>query len=332
MVVRNPPSQSSQKPGEDTYPGSLEIHGDLNNMTNGWSDDEDKNGRRLVEFFCVQKRGHLDVQFAPTHGNDALDPKRNVVSCIWWDEMGDFIITSVDTISLLEKLVGTKFTTEEKNRIRRNLQGFKPSTISKNQADCESFFKLLMEFPPPRPRHIEKDVKAFPWSKLEGMLEKVISKYWFVTSPGGSELEEQTGSQRMQVMRVPEGTVDHSLSPVGRAFPATSPASQLNADVHVPRTGMLSVDGYFGAAPSTSNNKSPSQVEPLEGSAYPRGSEMETHESSTFGPADMLMEINEDSMQELLTLQMTHDHNGVFHSHPEPYPTTPGLSITSNLY
>jgi hypothetical protein len=131
----------------------------------------------LVEFFCAQKRGQIDIKFAPIQGEEALDTNKIIVSCIWWEDMEDFVITSVDTINLLEKLVGTKFTTEEKNRIRRNLQGFKPSTVSKNQPDSESFFKLLMDFPPPRPRNIEKDVKAFPWSKLKSMLEKVISKY-----------------------------------------------------------------------------------------------------------------------------------------------------------
>ncbi|KAG8747826.1 hypothetical protein FRC10_011272 [Ceratobasidium sp. 414] len=352
MVVRNPPSQSSQKPGEDTYPGSLGIHGDLNNMTNGWSDSEDKSSRRLVEFFCIQTLGHIDVRFAPIHGIDALDPNRNIVSCIWWDEMEDFVITSVDAISLLEKLVGTKFTTEEKNRIRRNLQGFKPSTISKNQADHGPFFKLLMEFPPPRPRHIEKDVKAFSWSKLEGMLEKVISKYvggvpclvfeynlslllclqWFITSTGGAEPDERTGSQNMRVVRDPEGIPDDAFTSVGRAFPSTSSTPQLNPEPQASRTGVLSVAGYIGAAPQTSDNKSLSQVDSPEGSSYPQGHGMETHDGTTFEPADMFMEISEDSVQELLFLQTADDHDGVFRPHQEPYPPVPELPATSSIY
>lgn len=35
-VVRNPPSQSSQRPGEDTYPVTLSLHGDLSSMTEDW--------------------------------------------------------------------------------------------------------------------------------------------------------------------------------------------------------------------------------------------------------------------------------------------------------
>jgi hypothetical protein len=188
-----------QKPGEDTYQVALGFVGDLISMTKNWcvnrsilsrpfayhpscrTSEEVENKRRIVEFFCVRTRGRIDVTFAPIPVEKARDSSKNVVSCIWWEDMEDFIITSVDTINLLERLVGTKFTTEEKNRIRRNLQGFKPATVSKNQPDSEPFFRTLMEFPPPRPRNIEKDVKAFAWSKLPSMLEKVVSKYVSLT-------------------------------------------------------------------------------------------------------------------------------------------------------
>lgn len=131
----------------------------------------------MVEFTSVQKRGNIHISFTPVGPNDVLDANGNVVSCIWWDEIGEFVITSVDTINLLERLVDTKFSTEEKNRIRRNLQGFKPATVSKNHHQSKGFFQMLMDFPAPRPRNIEKDVKAFSWSKLKSMLEKVVSKY-----------------------------------------------------------------------------------------------------------------------------------------------------------
>ncbi|KAF8608744.1 hypothetical protein BDV93DRAFT_433392, partial [Ceratobasidium sp. AG-I] len=138
---------------------------------------EVENNRRVVEFVSVQKQGNINISFAPVGADDVLNASRNVVSCIWWDDVGAFVITSVDTINLLERLVDTKFSTEEKNRIRRNLQGFKPATVSKTHPQSKDFFQMLMEFPVPRPRNIEKDVKAFCWSKLGDMLEKVMSKY-----------------------------------------------------------------------------------------------------------------------------------------------------------
>ena len=94
-------------------------------------------------------------------------------------QKGECYVTSVDTIYLLEQLVAApnRFTVEEKNRIRRNLEGFHPKTVSKSKAESEDFFKLIMGFPNPKPRNIEKDVKVFAWKSLESSLKKIISKY-----------------------------------------------------------------------------------------------------------------------------------------------------------
>ncbi|KAJ2304625.1 hypothetical protein IWW54_005340 [Coemansia sp. RSA 2705] len=104
-------------------------------------------------------------------------PNSIVVSCIYWEDKQDFFITSVDCIYLLESLIAVRFTVEEKNRIRRNLEGFRPLTVSKCKAESADFFKLIMSFPNPKPRNIEKDVKVFPWRILPLALKKIIGKY-----------------------------------------------------------------------------------------------------------------------------------------------------------
>ena len=73
--------------------------------------------------------------------------------------------------------MAARFTVEEKNRIRRNLEGFRPLTVSKGKADSEEFFKVIMAFPIPKPRNIEKDVKVFHWKDLASALKKIIGKY-----------------------------------------------------------------------------------------------------------------------------------------------------------
>ena len=111
-----------------------------------------------------------------------------VVSCIYWREKNDYFITSVDCIYLLENLIGIQFTVEEKNRIRRNLEGFRPLTVSKSKLECAEFFKLIMSFPHPKPRNIEKDVKVFSWRALPHALRKIIRKYtpsYTTTAPLG---------------------------------------------------------------------------------------------------------------------------------------------------
>jgi hypothetical protein len=80
-------------------------------------------------------------------------------------------------ISLLESLIAIRFTVEEKNRIRRNVQGFRPITVSKAKPESEDLFRLIMGFPIPKPRNIEKDVKVFPWKILNHALKKIVGKY-----------------------------------------------------------------------------------------------------------------------------------------------------------
>jgi len=85
--------------------------------------------------------------------------------------------TSVDMLYLLEAVIGTRFTVEEKNRIRRNLEGFRPQTVSKNKSSSDAFFRTIMNYPAPKPRNIEKDVKVFPWESVAASLKKIVSKY-----------------------------------------------------------------------------------------------------------------------------------------------------------
>lgn len=57
------------------------------------------------------------------------------------------------------------------------MEGFRPITVSKSKPGSEDFFKLIMGFPNPKPRNIEKDVKVFPWDILGQALKKIIGKY-----------------------------------------------------------------------------------------------------------------------------------------------------------
>jgi len=154
----------------------LKIEGDLDKMSDEWTQEELDAKRRLVEFKRSQHGSTITTSFAPI-APEARPARSICVSCIWWEEKDECFITSVDTIFLLEQLVNVRFTVEEKNRIRRNLEGFRPLTVSKAKADSEEFFKVIMGFPNPKPRNIEKDVKVFPWKILSHALKKIISKY-----------------------------------------------------------------------------------------------------------------------------------------------------------
>jgi hypothetical protein len=156
----------------------LKINGKLSDMAAKWTQDEWDNRRRIVMFKKSQQGAVLSVSFKHVPVNER-PPNSICISCIWWAEKSECYVTSVDTIHLLEQLVASpnRFSVEEKNRIRRNLEGFHPSTVSKAKPESEEFFKIIMAFPHPKPRNIEKDVKVFPWSALEPALKKIIGKY-----------------------------------------------------------------------------------------------------------------------------------------------------------
>lgn len=154
----------------------LKLNGDLDSMTEGWTKQERESQRRLVQFTRSQIGSTIHADFKPVTPEDRL-PNSICISCIMWEGKDECYVTSVDTIYLLESLVAVRFTVEEKNRIRRNLEGFRPLTVSKAKADSEDFFKLIMGFPAPKPRNIEKDVKVFPWKILSHALKKIIGKY-----------------------------------------------------------------------------------------------------------------------------------------------------------
>ncbi|KAI3570898.1 hypothetical protein IWW34DRAFT_824970 [Fusarium oxysporum f. sp. albedinis] len=161
----------------------LKIEGKLESMAENWTSEEWANRRRIVLFRKTQKGSTVNATCQSVSVNER--PTNSIcISCIWWAEKGECYVTSVDTIHLLEQLIAApnRFSVEEKNRIRRNLEGFHPQTVSKAKPDSEEFFKIIMGFPNPKPRNIQKDVKVFPWKILESAIQKIIGKY---SSNGG---------------------------------------------------------------------------------------------------------------------------------------------------
>lgn len=166
------------------YPGlvsraNLKIMKDLDSMTQNWTSEEWEHRRRLVQFWREKVGNDIRCTFDSVSQSERITNTGGqiVVSCIYWAERNDWFITSVDCIHLLESLMDIRFSVEEKNRVRRNLEGFRPLTVSKCKAESAEFFKLIMGFPNPKPRNIEKDVKVFPWKTLPYALKKIVTKY-----------------------------------------------------------------------------------------------------------------------------------------------------------
>ena len=171
-----PPASNFNPYAMYPHKAQLKISGELDSMTQNWTPDERHVKRRLVQFWRSQTGSAITATFAPV-APEERKPNAICISCIWWEAKDQYYVTSVDTIFLLESLVAVRFTVEEKNRIRRNLEGFRPMTVSKGKSDSEDFFKLIMGFPNPKPRNIEKDVKVYSWKILTLALKKIIGKY-----------------------------------------------------------------------------------------------------------------------------------------------------------
>lgn len=154
----------------------LQVNGDLDSMADHWTPEECSQKRRIVQFWRSQSGTTIHTNFEPVKP-DERSPNSICISCILWEERRECFVTSVDTIYLLESLIANHFGVEEKNRIRRNLEGYRPMTVSKGKPESEKFFKVIMGFPTPKPRNIEKDVKVFPWKILATALKKIVGKY-----------------------------------------------------------------------------------------------------------------------------------------------------------
>ncbi|KAI0302652.1 hypothetical protein BC826DRAFT_898899, partial [Russula brevipes] len=143
--------------------------------------EEERLNRRLVKFICKVHEGKLRVSFHPIRP-EQYDERDVVISCIR-SHCGTWY-TSVDIIRVIEHIMKGQFIPggdkqvgpEEKSRIRRNLESLGPTTVTKRKQNA-TLYKLIMDFPAPKPRHIEKEIKVFEWKTLMAGIIKVVEKF-----------------------------------------------------------------------------------------------------------------------------------------------------------
>lgn len=229
----------------------FEMLDDFEDILKNWSEKEIQESRRVVSFSRVNsvddirqqqerrirdannhvvvycKCAPADIQF-PLITNEVGDMQRDgaLVSCIAWK--GEHYVTSVDVIKILEEMLNKSFSVQSKNRVRRNLEGFKPITASKHKPETVSLFKLIMGFNHPRPRNIEKDIKVFYWRSLPVALNKVIDKYFMESL--STRIAPNNASNHDRPLRT-------TLS-----FPTTSRAKTTTSSTQHPRASS-SLDG-----------------------------------------------------------------------------------------
>jgi hypothetical protein len=160
--------------GVDTDRVSLKIEGDLKGLGKNLSDEEITRHRRLVRFIRKEEGNTLHLFFHPIRQED-YEEGFFVISCIYREDSRDTWCTSVDMMKLIEYISQDKTSDKEKGRIRRNLEFLRPTTVSRMVRP--QLFQMLMDFPMPKPRTIEKAIKVFKWNALVAGLNKVMEKY-----------------------------------------------------------------------------------------------------------------------------------------------------------
>ncbi|PGH32477.1 hypothetical protein GX50_04714 [[Emmonsia] crescens] len=278
------------------YPSKaiLKVNGDLDSMTENWSPEERTCKRRLVHFTRRQSGSTIHADFKSVAPSDRV-PNSICISCIYWEGKKECYVTSVDTIYLLESLVGVRFTVEEKNRIRRNLEGFRPLTVSKAKPESEDFFKVIMGFPNPKPRNIEKDVKVFPWKILSHALKKIIGKYSASYSSTAGAL----------------------TTPISSNYARTS-VSDCSADLHATSPRSIS---ETGASATYASNMSASGISP-----HLRGPKTVLDNSPVPGSVDLRLMVTNNS-RHYTSLPAPYPYQSINHHHhqqPQQAPTAPG--------
>ncbi|KAI8144706.1 hypothetical protein BJV82DRAFT_605941 [Fennellomyces sp. T-0311] len=195
VVRQNRLRQSSKKPRpqmgvtlEDytpypkiDHPAELQFMGDFHGLAWDWTPQEVHARRRLVRFWRVLEHNSSPFIIRCAFKVISIEEYHHdrhegvVVSCIAYGD--DLYVTSVDIINLLESILCCQFSIDEKNRVRRNLEGFHPMTASKYHEASIDLFRHIMGFTEPKPRNIEKDIKIFPWHILPYAAKKIIVKH-----------------------------------------------------------------------------------------------------------------------------------------------------------
>jgi hypothetical protein len=133
--------------------------------------------RRFIRLMRKQQGSNIHLDMVAISMEEAQIDDRNVINCMVPPNCGDEpSVSSVDIVKALALLVNPPdrcFSVQEKNRIRRNIDPLRPTTLKKG----EEGLNWIMQLCSPRPITMAKDVKIFKWSKLETALVKIMRKF-----------------------------------------------------------------------------------------------------------------------------------------------------------
>jgi hypothetical protein len=162
----------------------LIINGDLGSMTENWTAEEQKVGRRLVRFERHRFGSVVELTFKmqPSKFLSEGEMMADIISCVEWpQDRGGYFVTSFDILKLVDYILEISMNTEVKNRARRNMASVASQTLAKVGMELEpadeDAFTMVMGFDDPKPRSIEKSIKVYDWYDLTDCLSKILSRF-----------------------------------------------------------------------------------------------------------------------------------------------------------
>ena len=181
-----------------------------------WTAAEKAASRRLVAFSCTTNYASWSGIFVAkaiaslaslTDPKDPLPPNSKVISCIYVPpqarkNLGNTcIITSYDFIELVKWMINSPAWFDdvgERNRVRRNLEGFKPVTLRRESEPKRwDVHNQVLRYKNPQPWHIMKDFKVFNWEVVELMMSEIIRRYSIVV-PEGMEIVDVQAEEALK--------------------------------------------------------------------------------------------------------------------------------------
>ncbi|KAF5863911.1 hypothetical protein ETB97_009018 [Aspergillus alliaceus] len=149
----------------------------ISKMTQGWAKEEITQLRRIVRFYCYYRDTNcIRVGILPVSGHQETASSM-CVSCIYWHSRGDYFITSVDIIRLLQYLLQRSIPPAERSRIRQNLKTIRSRVVSRHEQETSQLAETIEAFEYPKAIGAPKAIKIFHWKDLEFALTRICKNY-----------------------------------------------------------------------------------------------------------------------------------------------------------
>lgn len=148
--------------------------------------EETRNGRRLLRFTRHRKGRFINLSYSITTAAEAKADEENVISCLLAPGATAAYVTYPDLLRVVFLATdGSEgpIPRDYKMRVRRAFDSCDPFTIKKKEPSHSHIFSFIKSKHAPRAIRSSQDFKILPWSRVEASLKRVISRFVSMSAP-----------------------------------------------------------------------------------------------------------------------------------------------------